>query len=61
MAYFLACLNTEFFPFFGPLAMIIAQVAMGHITIIDVNDLFFLTLQGLLSAKQRVQALLSCD
>lgn len=43
--------------FFDPLAMILAQVGMGHIAIIDASDLS-LTLQGH-NAKQRVHALKS--
>lgn len=43
--------------FFGPLAMILAQVGMGHIAIIDASDLS-LTLQGF-TAKQRIHALKS--
>jgi|JI10StandDraft_1071094.scaffolds.fasta_scaffold04644_2 hypothetical protein len=43
--------------FFGPLAMILAQIGMGHIAIIDAADLS-LTLQGH-TAKQRIHALKS--
>jgi len=43
--------------FFGPLAMVLAQIGMGHIAIIDACDLS-LTIQGT-PAKQRIAALKS--
>ncbi|MCB1072666.1 MAG: hypothetical protein KDK96_06140 [Chlamydiia bacterium] len=43
--------------FFGPLAMILAQIGMGHIAIIDATDLS-LTIQGL-PVKKRIKAIKS--
>jgi len=43
--------------FFGPLAMILAQIGMGHIAIIDATDLS-LTIQGL-PVKKRIRAIKS--
>lgn len=43
--------------FFGPLAMILAQIGMGHIAVIDAVDLS-LTIQGL-PVKKRIRAIKS--